>query len=430
MNHREIVNNFLLKYNQHPDDIDIDSLTKTFVEEMRLGLAGKPSSLMMIPAYVSTKGEVPLNETVIAIDAGGTNLRIAHVTFTEEGIVIENLKKQRMLGVEKPLHISEFFSQLTDILMPYLDKSQKIGFCFSFAAEIQPDRDGKILEFSKEINIADCQGKLIFKELKKEIKKRGFEKEISGVILNDTVSTLLGGPAIKPSEKVDGQIGLILGTGTNTAYIEELKNITKLDLKSDGKMIINMESAGFNKVPQGKFDKIIDDNSADPAGHIFEKMISGIYLGNVICETVKHATKENLFSKESAVEELPYFSMVEVDQFLREPYGDNLLAKACHNNDDVELLYNFADLAIERASKLVTVNLAADMIQMDGGKKMSTPCRIVIEGSTYHKCYSYKEKIDRYMKEYVNDKLNRYYMVTSGDDTNLAGSAIAALLNC
>ena len=282
MNHREIVNNFLLKYNQHPDDIDIDSLTKTFVEEMRLGLAGKPSSLMMIPAYVSTKGEVPLNETVIAIDAGGTNLRIAHVTFTEEGIVIENLKKQRMLGVEKPLHISEFFSQLTDILMPYLDKSQKIGFCFSFAAEIQPDRDGKILEFSKEINIADCQGKLIFKELKKEIKKRGFEKEISGVILNDTVSTLLGGPAIKPSEKVDGQIGLILGTGTNTAYIEELKNITKLDLKSDGKMIINMESAGFNKVPQGKFDKIIDDNSADPRGHIFEKMISGIYLGNVI----------------------------------------------------------------------------------------------------------------------------------------------------
>lgn len=430
MNYREIANNFLLKYDQHPDNIDIDSLTKNFIEEMKLGLAGKPSSLMMIPAYVSTKGEVPLNETVIAIDAGGTNLRIAHVTFTKDGISIENLKKQKMLGVEKPLHINEFFSQLTDIIMPYLDKSQKIGFCFSFAAEIQPNKDGKIIEFSKEINVDECEGKLIFEELKKEIKKRGFEKEISGVILNDTVSTLLGGPAIKPSEKVDGQIGLILGTGTNTAYIEELKNITKLDLHSEGKMIINMESAGFNKLPQGKFDKIFDEKSNNPTAHMFEKMISGIYLGNVICETVKYAAKENLFSKESTIKDLPYFSMVEVDQFLREPFGDNLLSNACHNAGDVELLYNFADLAIERAAKLVTINLAADIIQMDGGKNISTPCRIVIEGSTYHKCYSYKEKIDRYMKEYINDTLHRYYMITSGDDVNLAGSAIAALLNC
>ncbi|MGI6581988.1 MAG: hypothetical protein ACOX1M_06680, partial [Erysipelotrichaceae bacterium] len=141
MNYREIANNFLLKYDQHPDNIDIDGLTKNFIKEMKLGLAGKPSSLMMIPAYVSTKGEVPLNETVIAIDAGGTNLRIAYVTFTKEGILIENLKKQKMLGVEKPLHINEFFSQLTDIIMPFLNKSQKIGFCFSFAAEIQPNKD-------------------------------------------------------------------------------------------------------------------------------------------------------------------------------------------------------------------------------------------------------------------------------------------------
>ncbi len=407
MKYREIVNNFLLKYGQHPDNIDIDNLTKNFVEEMRLGLSGKEASLMMIPAYVSTTGEVPLNETVIAIDAGGTNLRIAHVTFTEDGIVIDNLKKQTMLGVDKELHIDEFFAQLTDIIMPYLEKTQKIGFCFSFAAEIQPNKDGKILEFSKEIIVHDCEGKMIMEELKKEIKKRGFTKEVSGVILNDTVSTLLGGPAIKPSEKVDGQIGFILGTGTNTAYIEKLDNITKLDLHGDEKMIINMESAGFNKMTLGEFDEIFDQKSINPKAHLFEKMISGIYLGNVICETVKQAAKEGLFSKESTIKDLPYFSMVEVDQFLREPFGNNLLAKACHNSDDVELLYNFADLALERAAKLVTVNLAADMIQMDGGKKLSTPCRIVIEGSTYHKCYSYKEKIDRYMKEYINDTLNR-----------------------
>ena len=80
----------------------------------------------------------------------GTNLRIAHVTFTEEGIVIENLKKQRMLGVEKPLHISEFFSQLTDILMPYLDKSQKIGFVSLLPQKYNLIEMEKFLNFPKK----------------------------------------------------------------------------------------------------------------------------------------------------------------------------------------------------------------------------------------------------------------------------------------
>ena len=33
------------------------------------------------------------------------------------------------------------------------------------------------------------------------------------------------------------------------------------------------------------------------------------------------------------------------------------------------------------------------------------------------------------MKAYVNETLGRYYLFTSGDDVNLAGSAGAALLN-
>ena len=121
--------------------------------------------------------------------------------------------------------------------------------------------------------------------------------------------------------------------------------------------------------------------------------------------------------------------MVEVDAFLRQPYGDNVIANTCATDDDRELMYTFIDRALDRGAKLVTVNMAALLEQMDGGKRMSAPCRIVVEGSTFHKCYSYRERIERYMKEFVNEQLGRYYIFTSGDDVNLAGSAGAALLN-
>ena len=40
-------------------EIDRDALISTFVSEMEKGLAGKPSSLPMIPSYIGVDGKVP-----------------------------------------------------------------------------------------------------------------------------------------------------------------------------------------------------------------------------------------------------------------------------------------------------------------------------------------------------------------------------------
>ncbi len=419
---------FLRKYNQHPDIIDVAQITDNMVEEMNLGLQGKDSSLLMIPTYLTDEGNVPLDQPAIVIDAGGTNLRIGIVTFTTNGIVVDKLHKQKMLGIDRALTKDEFIEQMSDLIIPYLQYSNKIGFVFSFAFESLPNKDGKVIGLSKEVKI-DCVGALLGQEIKDCLKKKGISQDVSIVLLNDTVSTLLGGPAVAEGHQFDGQIGLILGTGTNTAYPEKTAGIEKIDAGYDGKMIINMESGGFDKFPLGEFDQRLDAASVNPGQHLFEKCISGVYLGNIICETIRQAAKEGLFSDEAAISELPYFSMVEVDSFLRAPFGDNLLADSCASDEDREVLSIFIDRAMDRASKLVAINLAACIVKMDAGKEASRPCRIVVEGSTFHKCFQYKEKIDYYLKDYVNHQLGRYYYFTSGDDVNLAGSCQAALLN-
>ena len=59
--------------------LDRAALLAAFNREMEEGLAGRPSSLKMIPTYVSPEGELRRDVPVTVLDAGGTNLRAATV---------------------------------------------------------------------------------------------------------------------------------------------------------------------------------------------------------------------------------------------------------------------------------------------------------------------------------------------------------------
>ncbi len=429
MNKRENAVAFLARYHQLPEGIDLKRETGRMIRQMELGLQGRESSLMMIPTYLSAEGMIRKNQPVIAIDAGGTNLRIALVDVTSEGVMIENVTRRRMFGVDETISGEEFIEQLCDLLIPYTDKSDKVGFCFSFASEILPSMDGKVIGFGKDIRITGAKGMLLGEEINKCLKKRGINKALRVVVLNDTVSTLLGEPAVSDGRDVDGQIGLIVGTGTNTAYLENIENITKITTDRKGKMIINMESCGFDGFELGEFERRADELSASPGEALFEKCISGMYLGNVIGQTIRQAAQEGLFSADNRISGIKDLSMVQIDEFLRDPYGNNPLAAAAASDEDTELLYQFVDLALERAARLITVNLAACIIKMNGGSRISSPVRIVVEGSTILKCLGYRQKVEYNMRRFVTQELGHHYRFIEGEDLNLVGSAIAALAN-
>lgn len=102
-------------------------------------------------------------------------------------------------------------------------------------------------------------------------------------LANDTVGTLL----TQAYQDSDCYVGVILGTGTNAAYVEKTANIPKwMGHHTTGEMIINMEWGGFDSsdrkvLPLTSFDRALDRESAHPAEQIYEKMISGMYLGEI-----------------------------------------------------------------------------------------------------------------------------------------------------
>ena len=103
-------------------------------------------------------------------------------------------------------------------------------------------------------------------------------------LLNDTVGTLACGRYSSP----DVTMGIILGTGTNCCYIEQVANIKKLQVsqkkQAQESMVINMEWGSYisDLLPMTADDYASDAAGANPGKCFFEKLISGMFMGESV----------------------------------------------------------------------------------------------------------------------------------------------------
>lgn len=425
------LDSFLRDTGTHPDIINLKRETERFAAEMKNGLASNDATLMMLPTYVTGEGEIPDNEPVIVIDAGGTNFRVALVTFEHGKPVIDPLSVFPMPGSDFMITKDEFLQRVVHYLSPVINRSGRIGVCFAYPAEILPNRDGRLVAFNKEVRIAESEGMEICAELSRALREGGYFGEKRFVLINDTVATLLGGMA-ENSREYDGNIGFILGTGTNTSYIERSGNISRYDMSGQPEnMIINMESGGYGLFPQGRFDTELDLKSSNYGEHLYEKMVSGAYLGPLVSLCAAGAARAGHFSDgfAAALSALGPVSAEAVDEFSRNPLGGGRLAGICKTDGDSAALYHIVDAVLERAAKLVCVNLAAVLERIDGGKSAHRPACIVAEGSTFHKSKLFFPKLQWHIRSFIRDELGRHCEFVHAASVNLVGASVAALLN-
>jgi len=433
---KDKVKAFLAGNKMDPADIDMERMCGIFLKEMELGLAGKDSSLAMLPTYIETERKIPLNEPVIVMDAGGTNFRTALVSFNQNGDPkIENLRLFPMPGIIEQVTKEEFFNTMARYLDEVIDKSANIGFCFSYPIEIFPNKDGKVLYFSKEIKADQVAGEMIGENLNIAITASGKRDKRRIILLNDTVTTLLAGRASAAGRSFDTYIGFILGTGTNCCYVERNKNITKTqDLDPAKSQIVNVESGGFGKAPQGKIDKDFDKSSLNPGMYTFEKMVSGAYLGPLSLWTLKAAADNALFSKDFAekiknVEKVTTKGINELISFPERHGGPLSSAPESEYERDFLTACLLIDRLIERAAKLAAIKLSSAAIKSDRGKDPAHPVCIVAEGTTFYHLRYLKQRVEYYLKDYLENRKGIYYEIMNVENATLIGAAIAGLTN-
>lgn len=430
-----VITRLLIQHGMHPDYFDFRTELNKFACEMKAGLADDhASSLMMLKTHITADGNVPKNKIVIVMDAGGTNFRVAIVYFDDSGkAVTDYYQSYPMPGANRELNREEFFDKIAEYLMPVIHLSDDIGFCFSYATYALPNHDGRLIAFCKEVKVRRAEGVEICSELAKALERKGIKEQKHFVLINDTVATLLGGKAWAGTDDCfDSYVGFILGTGTNSCYIEQTKNIKKMgDMHyPNSNMIVNLESGMYTGFLQGTIDKKIDSATKTPGDHMFEKMVSGAYLGTVMLETIKLIAKQGLLSKALAakLDEMDALSLRDVDDFCR-GVEDNILSRmTAKNQADREGIRLIIESLYERAARLVAINLAAIIVHTGKGLNADRPVCVCAEGTTFHKSELFQKYITRHMKE-ISDKLDIHLRIVKTKDATLIGSAIAVLLN-
>lgn len=164
----------------------------------------------------------------------------------------------------------------------------KLGFTFSFPVRQIGINRGTLIRWTKGFDIEDAIGKDVCQLLQVEIDILKLPVRVSALV-NDTVGTLMSRSYTSPG-KTPTLLGGIFGTGTNGAYVEKLSNIKK-PLEGDydnstGEMVVNTEWGSFDNeltvLPTTKYDVQLDNESVNPGIQMFEKRVSGMFLGELL----------------------------------------------------------------------------------------------------------------------------------------------------
>ena len=419
----ERVREFLIQYGMLDPDFDILKCAEAMCLEMQKGLRGEKSSYPMIPTYLKTTGNIPENEYVAVIDAGGTNFRSALAHFENGRCVEERVKKAGMPGIGKPATWEEFISFVADSIEDLMPLTDRIGFCFSYSADITPEIDGRVNCIDKEVTITGCEGQLVGKSLCDELARRGYTGKRC-VILNDTAAVQLGGMAKHLMDGYDTCFGQVSGTGTNTCCTVPGEQITKLG-DSAYDMIVNLECGMYDGLPQGRFDRELDLSSHNPGQKLFEKMTAGVYLGELCRRSLCQAAEDGLLSAPCAekVRALPHIDSVAPDAWACGERLDELNA----TEEDGVIISEIAGFYFKRSAALMCANLIAMAELTDAGK--SGKAAVYAEGSLVQRNHIYRPELHALLNRNLRKTLQRDEYLVVEENTTLPGAAAAALLN-
>jgi len=425
------VSAFLAKHD-FPRHVDINTVIDALLFDMNSGIGGHPSDEDMIRTWCNPPEERMTGKSVIVIDAGGTNFRSCLVTFDAAGAVdISLLKKTAMPGVERELGRKEFFDSIAGNLEHLKDRADSIGFCFSYPMTITDDGDGILIGFSKEVKAPEVVGCRIGACLEEALIEHGWKKPRKITLLNDTVAALLAGAACPDAGcRYSSYIGLILGTGLNTAYIQPPVSGRK-DFPAQ---IVVCESGKFSHLVRSDFDKAVDSRTVKPGTFLMEKQCSGAYLGPVASEILHTAAGEHLFSDSFCTRLLSTAALTlrEMDAFLHAPYDTgSVLGTACAEvatAEDYDCLFRILDAVVERSARYTASMLAACVLQSGKGTDASRPVCILCNGTTFHKTYRISSRVEGYLDDVLVRQRGLYYELIARENDITLGAAIAGLL--
>lgn len=413
------------------------------LNEMLVGLEDTHAgSVRMLPSYL-VKKDTNVSGEFCALDLGGTNFRVILMSI-KNGKVEKMTQKQFTIPLEHMKGTADglfgFIADSVNCVVP-ANSSGALGFTFSFPTLQLRIDSGKLIRWTKGFTTTGVEGADVIELLKKAFQQRGIKLQVAA-LCNDTVGTLITQYFVDP----DSAVGVILGTGANACYWEKVSHIPKFlreigpseaaKYKADDEMVINMECGNFDSHPNPRalpltaFDRLVDLRSPNVGQQYLEKMMSGMYLGEICRLVFVHLQERGALKTFQGPHHQDGFPTSKMSAYI----GDNSPNLDAINQDlnqhhaksslaDRQLMKEVCCLVALRSARLAAamVTTVVDKMGVQHG------CTVSIDGSVFEKVPGYKGWMGAAIQElYGNDPSNVKLVLTKEGSGKGAG-LIAAL---
>jgi len=430
----------------------LNKVMSLLLNEMFKGLDDKTHStadIKMFPTYVRALPDGTERGDILALDLGGTNFRVLLINLDKGEIKVKSkvfLIPQSIMtgtGIQLFDHIATClsnFMKAEQLIAP--GKTYPLGFTFSFPCNQKGLASATLAKWTKGFDCAGVVGEDVVQMLQDAINKRGDIKVDVLALVNDTVGTLMA----SAYNDQNTRIGLILGTGSNACYVENLDNVKTWteDRNDPNQVIINMEWGAFGDngcldFLLTDYDTEVDKTSLNPNKQIYEKMMSGMYMGEIVrliildlwekeLLFVGHRDhnwstdyRQALYTKGSFYTK--YVSEIETDSGVTFRHTKLVLEHMGLDKptyDDCAIVQYICKLVSRRAAQLAACGLS---VLLNHINRQNTT--IAVDGSLYRFHPKFKKNMEKTMQILVNPHI-RYDCVLSTDGSGI-GAALSAV---
>ncbi|GBG75058.1 hypothetical protein CBR_g19571 [Chara braunii] len=372
--------------------------------EMGVALRTEDSTLKMLPSFVDLLPTGKEKGYYYALDLGGTNFRVIRVLFGgEDGGVLDWKSAEAVIPQELMTGTREaLFDFIADAVAKFVEKEDggvkhndgkllDLGFTFSFPVnQIAIDR-GTLVNWTKGFKVPNMEGQEVVGYLNQAFKARGLNMRVTALVVNT-----------------------------------EWGNYAS------------------HYLPYTFADRELDKESLNKGEQIFEKMISGMYLGDIVRRfLVRLAEETELFGNEALARlrkpfslSTPIMSRMEMD------HSDGLDVVGCTLEDVYgirqttlntrKLVQDVCSIVTERAARLAAAGVYGVLERIRRGNNNDKPppltqkMAVAVDGGVYEHFGSFRTQLKDTLAELLEDDADYVDLVLAKDGSGLGAALLAA----
>ncbi|KAG6390673.1 hypothetical protein SASPL_148412 [Salvia splendens] len=317
----------------------------------------------------------------------------------------------------------ELFNFIASKLAKFVDKeggkfespqgrTREVGFTFSFAVKQTSINSGVLIKWTKGFAVSGTEGRDVVACLNEAMRRQGLNMRVSALVHCHSCCGLVCKHLYWDD---DVMVAVILGTGTNACYVERVDNIPKLRVP---------KSAGGST--------------------IFEKTISGMYLGEIVRRVLHRMAEDATLFGDSIPEKLQMpFSLkisnvctMQQDSSKDLEVVGSILYDVAGVNSNLEsrkiVVVDICETIAKRGGRLAGAGIVGILQKMEGDSKGAVFGKrtvVAMDGGLYEHYPEYRGQLQDAVTELLGPEISKNAIVQHSKDGSGIGAALLAATN-